>query len=95
MRVQLRETGSILVPAHKDEVMEVLQRTLQDGALTAPDRIEGRGGTYILREGRRGTQVIHALQGTASVPLATRGREDLRRAVESDLFRLKQLFELK
>jgi hypothetical protein len=95
MRVQLRETGSILVHARKDDVLDFLRRSVQPGASIMDDRIEGAGSTYIVREARSGTQVIHARQASASVPLATREREDLRRAVESDLFRLQRLFELK
>lgn len=94
MRVQLRETGSILVQAGKDEVMDVLRRNLVEAAIVSNDRIEGHGRTYIVREGSRGTQVIAARRGSAPVRLATKDREELRRAVESDLFRLQRLFEI-
>lgn len=94
MRVPLRETGSIVLHARKDEVLDVLRRSAQ-GALVAPDRIESDGSTYIVREARAGTQVIHARQASAAIALATREREELRRAVESDLFRLQRHFDVK
>ncbi|HUR68386.1 MAG TPA: hypothetical protein VM370_04010 [Candidatus Thermoplasmatota archaeon] len=95
MRVQVRETGSILVSARKDEVLSVLQRVVREGAWTAPDRLEGAGFAYILRDAPAGTTVIHARAGSAAVPRATREREELRREVESDLFRLRSLFEVR
>jgi hypothetical protein len=95
MRVHLRETGSILVKARKNEVLDVLQRVLHGGALVTPDRIEGVGSTYVVRESLDGTRVIHMREDTSAVALATRERETLRRAVESDLFQLQRVFDVK
>jgi hypothetical protein len=95
MRVQVRETGSILVQARKSEVLDVLRRTMEDGALVAPDRLEAAGSTYIVREGPAGTRVIHARNEMAPMTLVARERDELRRAVEADLFRLRGLFEVR
>lgn len=95
MRVPLRETGSILVKAGRDEVFDVLQRVLKDGAVVAPDRIEGVGSTYVVRDAPEGTRVIHVRTESAGVALASREREVLRRAVESDLFQLQRVLEMR
>ena len=95
MRVELRETGSIVLPAAKAEVLELLQASVQGAAFVSPDRLEGDGSVYVLRELAAGTQVIHARTGSASVPRATRDRAQLRRTVESDLFRLQRLFDVR
>jgi len=94
MRVQLRETGSILVSAQKDRVLDVLRRVVQEGSFTAPDRLEGDGSTYVVRESPRGTQVFHMRSGASSVPAAGREREELRRAVRSDLFELRRVLDI-
>lgn len=94
MRIPLRETGSILVKARKDDVLAVLQRVMKDGALVTPDRVEQAGSAYVLRESGEGTRVIHVRSGTAGVALAPREREVLRRAVESDLFQLQRVLEV-
>lgn len=94
MRVHLRETGSILVKARKDEVLDVLQRVLHEGALVRPDRVERADSTYVVREGEEGTRVIHMREGTRPVAVATREREALRRAVESDLFQLQRVLDV-
>lgn len=91
MRVALRETGSILVSASEQDVMELLER-LVDGHRTAPGRVEGLGGIYVVRPSANGTQVIHARRGEAGVAMATREREELRSAVASDLFAIQRLF---
>lgn len=95
MRVRLRETGSILVKARKDEVLDMLQAVVKGGALVRPDRLEGRGSTYVVREAPDGTRVIHMRSEDAAVAMASREREVLRRAVESDLFQLQRVFEAK
>lgn len=94
MRVALRETGSILVRAPRDEVMDVLRRSVLDAAQVAPDRLRAPASTYVLRETRDGTQVILARSEDAQVPSRAQ-RDDLRREVESDLFRLQRLFEVR
>lgn len=91
MRVPLRETGSILVSASEDDVMRLLERVVE-GTRVAPDRVEGRSGTSVVRPNANGTQVIHARQGEAGVARATREREELRSAVASDLFAIQRLF---
>lgn len=92
MRVQLRETGSILVSASEDDVMRLLERVV-DGTRVAPDRVEGLSGTYVVRPGENGTQVIHARRENVAVARATRQREELRSAVASDLFAIQRLFQ--
>jgi len=92
MRMPLRETGSILVSAEKDDVLSLLER-VGGGTRVGPDRIEGLGGTYVVRPTAKGTQVIHARRGEASVTTATREREELRSAVASDLFAIQRLFK--
>lgn len=95
MRVQLRETGSILVKADQDEVIDLLERVV-GGARVGPDRLEATGGgTYVVRAAEGGTHVIHARKGEAGVARATREREELRSAVASDLFALQRLFQVK
>lgn len=91
MRVQLRETGSILVSADQKEVIDLLERVV-GGSRVGPDRVEGSSGTYVVRPSSNGTQVIHARRGDASLALATREREELRSAVASDLFAIQRLF---
>lgn len=95
MRVAVRETGSVTVPAAKDEVMELLRHTLQGAAQTAPDRIRAAESTYVVRETENGTQIILARREDLPVPLGNGPRSQLRRGVESDLFRLQRLFDVK
>lgn len=97
MRLELRETASIRVSARKDEVMDVLERRLRGSARTAPDRIESDRSTYVVREDAPGSgaQVFHMRRERATVGATGRGREELRRAVRSDLFELQQLFSLR
>lgn len=95
MRVQLRETGSILVQARREDVLDVLQSAVKNAELVAPDRLEARGSTYVVRQGANGVQIIHARSESTPVALATREREELRREVESDLFRLQRLFDVR
>lgn len=94
MRMPARETGSVVVRARKDEVLEVLRR-FEGAAQTAPDRVTARESTYVLRDAEGGTQVILARRGELPVTLTRQPREELRREVESDLFRLQRLFEVK
>ena len=95
MRVEVKETASILVKARKGDVLDVLQRVVKDGSLVTPDRLVGRGSTYVLRDAPDGTQVFHMRSGSAAVPVASRERESLRREVQADLFELQRLFEVK
>lgn len=93
MRVLVRETGSILVRAGKNDVLDVLQRVVKDGSLVSPDRVEGAGSTYVVRASADGTRVFHMRSGPAPVPTAQREREALRRSVESDLFQLQRVLD--
>ena len=93
MRVELRETGSILVSARKERVLEVLQRHVHDGAMRG-DRIESENNTYVVREGDDGTHVFHLRRGSAPMALAGRDREMLRQAVKADLFELRRVLEI-
>lgn len=95
MRVEVRETGSILVKARKDDVLDVLRRVVKDGSFVGPDRLVGAGSTYVVREAADGTQVFHMRSGSASVPVSARERETLRREVQSDLFQLQRVFDVK
>ena len=95
MRVEVRETGSILVKAPKDDVLDVLQRVVQGGALVRPDRLVASGSTYVVRDAAEGTQVFHMRSESAAVAIAAREREELRRAVQADLFQLQRVFEVK
>lgn len=94
MRVQVRETGSILVKARKDDVLDVLQRVVKDGSMVKPDRLEGAGSTYVVREGPDGTVVFHMRSQSAVVPTTSRDRETLRREVQADLFQLQRVFDV-
>lgn len=93
MKVPIRETGSILVRARKDEVLDILRRHVQGASMVAPDRLVAGAGTYVLREAGDGTHVFHARSDDALVPFGRRPREDLRMAVQSDLFELQRLVE--
>ena len=95
MRVQLRETGSILVPADRDEVLDVLQRVVRHGSRIGADRLESAGSTYVVQERPEGTRVVHMRSSSSPVPTAAREREELRRAVQADLFQLQQVFQVK
>lgn len=95
MRVHLRETGSILVRARKDEVLDILQTVVKNGAIVRPDRLEGAGSTYVVQEAPEGTRVIHMRSESAAVAMASREREVLRRAVQSDLFQLQRVFDVR
>jgi hypothetical protein len=95
MRVHLRETGSIHVKARKDEVLDILRSAMKNGAVVAPDRLEGRGATFVVRDEADGTRVYHMRSEAASVAAASREREVLRRAVQSELFQLQRVFEVK
>lgn len=94
MRLQVRETGSILVKARKDDVLDVLRRVVKDGSFTSPDRLEGDGSTYVVREAADGTQVFHMRSQSVVVPTTSRERETLRREVQADLFQLQRVFEV-
>lgn len=97
MRVPLRETGSILVRAREDEVLDILRRQLGDAALVAPGRLESARGrtvaTYVVRKDAGGTRVVHARSEDAPVALGRAPREELRRQVEADLFQLQRLVD--
>lgn len=91
--MRVRETGSIFVGASESEVLELLARTMGDGSLVAPGRIETPGSTYIVRATGDRTQVIHARTGSVAIPRLAQDREALRRAVRSDLFEIQRVFE--
>lgn len=95
MRVELRETGSILVKAGKDDVMDVLRRVVKDGSVVAPGRLVGARSTYVVRDAPDGTQVFHMRSENAPLPTASRERETLRRAVQADLFELQRVLDLR
>lgn len=91
----LRETGSILVRAPRDQVFEALRADLRgEPTLRAEGarRLETRLSTFVLRDAPGGTQVIHARQQEASLAAMTRPRQELRAAVEFELFKLQQKF---
>lgn len=93
MRVAAREVGSVVVPASREVVMDTLRRSVEGAAQTAPDRLRAPASTYVLREAPGGTQIILARR--ESIPALRQARRDeLRRMVESDLFRLQRLFEV-
>lgn len=93
VRVKLRETGSILVQAPEEEVLRVLSG-LRGAARVAPDRVQVPGATYVVRGGRDATRVVESRTSSAAVALATRDREEIRKEVESDLFRLQRMFTI-
>lgn len=95
MRLEVRETGSVLVKAGKDDVIDVLRRAMKDGTFVGPDRLVGSGSTYVVREAPDGTQVFHMRSESAAVAIAGRERETLRRAVQADLFELQRVFDVK
>ncbi len=95
MPLEVRETGSIIVPARKDEVLGVLGQIIGSGARVGPDRFESFGSTYVLRERGDATQIIHARSESTPMALAHREREELRRAVQSDLFDLQRAFNVR
>lgn len=91
MRAPMRETGSIHVRARRDVVLDILQRHVGRGALVRPDRLEARGSTYVLRESAEGTHIFHAREEDKT--LALRRRDELRLAVQADLFQVQRLVE--
>lgn len=97
MRLPVRETGSIIVRAGEDEVLDILRRRLGDATETSPGRLESARGhcvaTYVVRAGAVGTRVVHARSEDARVALGRGPREELRRRVESDLFELHRVIE--
>lgn len=91
MRAPLRETGSILVRARKDVVLDILQRHVGGGALVRPDRLEARGATYVVRDLGDDTHVFHARHGENGLAPGRRG--ELRLAVQAELYQLQRLVE--
>lgn len=94
MRVQLRETGSILVSASEPEVLDVLARHARGATLVSPGRIASAESTYVVRGVGARTQVIHARTNASALPRVARDREQLRQAVRSELFDLQRIFAL-
>lgn len=98
MRVAIRETGSILVRAPRDEVLALLRHKLEHepGLRVSDNRLESaREGTYVLRDAPGGgTRVIHARSLPAPVGVFPRPREELRHAVQADLFQVQRLAEM-
>lgn len=101
MRVPLRETGSIVLQAPRDEVSDLLERQLgrEPGFRRSAQRIEaGRGDemqTFVLFDAPEGrTRVVHARTEKATFGNLNRPREELREAVEAELFRLQRMLEM-
>jgi hypothetical protein len=91
----LRETGSILVRAPRDQVFEALRTSLRDQpGLRATDasRLQTDVATFVLRDAPGGTQVIHARAAPVTLPGSARPREELRASVEFELFQLQKKF---
>lgn len=101
MRVALRETGSILVNAPRDQVMDLLRTKMANepgrvrvmDTRVQADRPGDRVHTFILRDAPGGTQVIHARSERAPITLFSKPREDLRLAVQAELFEVRHLVE--
>jgi len=93
MRLDIRETGSIRVPADKERVLEILRAHLRDAAIRG-DRIDTSTGAYVVRAASDGTRIYHSRHEKAPVTLAGRDRETLRRAVQADLYELRRVLEL-
>lgn len=101
MRVAIRETGSILVNAPRDEVLDLLRSKMsgEPGRVSVhetglrADRPGDRVLTFVLREAPGGTQVIHARSERAPVSLFSKPRDDLRLAVQAELFQVRHLVE--
>lgn len=101
MVAALRETGSILVRAPRDQVYDLLYRRLaHEPSLRAvpAQRLEAAGGsgdrlrTFVLRDEAGGTRVIHA----RCEPVATsllKGPNNLRLAVQAELYQLQNLVQ--
>lgn len=101
MRVALRETGSILVQAPREQVMDLLRTKMatEPGRVSVmetrvrADRPGDRVLTFILRDAPGGTQVIHARSERAPLGLSSKPRDDLRLAVQAELFEVRHLAE--
>ena len=95
MKVELRETGSILVHAPRDRVFEVLRRDIAAGAeavrATPSERLEAGAATFVLRDAPGGTRVIHARSRPGFLLSPTEPRHELRAAVEAELLRVQRL----
>lgn len=91
----LRETGSILIRAPRQRVYDELKASLADQPnlhAEAARRLDTDMATFVLRDAPGGTEVIHARSANAALPVMTRPREELRAAVELELFKLQQKF---
>lgn len=91
----IRETGSIVVPAPRARVYELLSRRFEReaGVLAIPSqRISTSRETFVLRDAPGGTRVVLARTG-AGFAFLPKPREDLRLAVESELFHIQKLVE--
>lgn len=98
MGAAIRETGSILVRAPRDRVFEALRHRLAaepgvralDGARLEAERGDRRT-TYVLRDAPDGTRVILARTEPALRGLFAGPREELRTAVQAELFQVQRL----
>lgn len=93
MRVELRETGSIRVSAAKEDVIELLQRSVRPSAVRG-DRVEAPDRTYVVRERVDGTQVFQVRHESAPLATATRDRAALRTEVQADLYELQRALDM-
>lgn len=99
---QRRETGSILLPAPRERVFELLRdavdpdgqaRTTGDERLVLQHR-HGGASTFVLRDEPGGrTRLIGARTAAPGLPSLFTHETRLREAVEADLFRVQRLVD--
>lgn len=98
---QRRETGSVVLPAPRERVFQILREQVDPAARTEAEGVErlvvehrGARSTFVLRDAPNGhTRLVHARAtrpGLAGL-LTPEGR--LREAVEADLFRVRCLVD--
>jgi hypothetical protein len=97
---QRRETGSVVLSAPRERVLEILCEGVDPRAsvqVEGVDRlvVDGRDGarsTFVLRdEPGGGTRLIHARAEAPSLRTLFQPESRLREAIEADLFRIQRL----
>lgn len=95
-----RETGSVVVSAERELVFAVLRDRFDPDALLeteGDDRLEmvrgGERATFVLRAVPGGTQVVGSRAQRPGLKSFLGGPDQLRVAVQADLFRIRRLTE--
>ncbi len=96
-----RETGSVTLPASRDKVFEIVRDQLDPASTvttTGHERVDLIRGsdrsTFVLRDVPGGTRVFHARVERPGLRSLLGPRDELREAVEADLFRIQRLVDL-